>query len=142
MAKATRKPASARERRVKTANAGGIRAEARLAILFRVEARAGKQQELLDFLKRDSWECRKEPGTLRFDVLQDPASDRAFYVYEVYEDAAAFEAHKMGMAYARWSSDDFQSQVLAECCGFRKLAEGAPLALMPEVKTDSKEGHA
>jgi autoinducer 2-degrading protein len=103
----------------------------RLAILFRVEARAGRQLELLNFLKQDSWESREEPGTLRFDVLTDPATDRAFYVYEVYENAEAFNAHKKGLAYERWSSDDFQVHVLAECCAFRKLAEGEPVALMP-----------
>ena len=141
MAKASGKTAVTRQRRVRTEKAAGAlprtRAEPPLAILFRAEARPGKQQELLDFLKQDSRECQDELGTLRFDVLQDPATDRAFYVYEVYENADAFKAHKKGRAYERWSSNEFQTRVLADGCGFRKLADGAPLALMPRSRPRS-----
>lgn len=54
--------------------------EEALAILFRVKAKPGKGQKLLKFLKRDCEVCMRELGTLRFDVLQDPASEEAFYI--------------------------------------------------------------
>jgi quinol monooxygenase YgiN len=62
------------------------------AILFRVEANPVKRQELVKFLEWDQKESiEKERGTLRFDFFQDPENEDRFYVYEAYEDAAAFK---------------------------------------------------
>lgn len=36
---------------------------------------------------------RDEPGCHRFDVWTDPARPDQVYLYEVYEDRAAFETH-------------------------------------------------
>ncbi|ANI81179.1 MULTISPECIES: (4S)-4-hydroxy-5-phosphonooxypentane-2,3-dione isomerase [Kosakonia] len=36
----------------------------------------------------------REPGNLRFDVLQDPKVKTRFFIYEAYQDDAAVEAHK------------------------------------------------
>jgi (4S)-4-hydroxy-5-phosphonooxypentane-2,3-dione isomerase len=35
-----------------------------------------------------------EPGCHRFDILQDPDVPNRVYFYEVYEDEAAFAAHR------------------------------------------------
>lgn len=37
---------------------------------------------------------RDEPGCHRFDVCTDPNQPGRFFLYEVYSDAAAFDAHK------------------------------------------------
>jgi quinol monooxygenase YgiN len=37
---------------------------------------------------------RDEPGCHRFDVCTDPDDPAAFFLYELYTDADAFEAHK------------------------------------------------
>jgi quinol monooxygenase YgiN len=34
-----------------------------------------------------------EPGCRQFDVCRDPGEPSAFFLYELYDDAAAFEAH-------------------------------------------------
>lgn len=34
-----------------------------------------------------------EPGCRQFDVCRDPGDPQLFFLYEVYDDAAAFEAH-------------------------------------------------
>lgn len=34
-----------------------------------------------------------EPGCLQFDVCRDPAEEGVFFLYEVYEDDAAIQAH-------------------------------------------------
>lgn len=34
-----------------------------------------------------------EPGCRQFDVCVDPARDDRIYLYEVYDDEAAFQAH-------------------------------------------------
>lgn len=41
-----------------------------------------------------------EPGCHRFDVCRDRAAPHRFFLYELYDDLPAFEAHK-GMAHFR-----------------------------------------
>jgi (4S)-4-hydroxy-5-phosphonooxypentane-2,3-dione isomerase len=36
---------------------------------------------------------KHEPGCARFDVCQDPARPSTVFLYEIYVDRAAFEAH-------------------------------------------------
>ena len=35
----------------------------------------------------------REPGCRQFDVAVDPAEPACFYLYELYDDRAAFDAH-------------------------------------------------
>ena len=52
----------------------------------------------------------REPGNLRFDVLQKSEADcraddpNQFLLYEVYRDEAGFQAHKETAHYARWAA--------------------------------------
>lgn len=43
-----------------------------------------------------------EPGNRRFDVLQDPADDAHFILYEAYATAEDAAAHKQTAHYAAW----------------------------------------
>ena len=43
-----------------------------------------------------------EPGALRFDVLRDASDETRFYLYEVYQDEAAFAAHQQTAHYFAW----------------------------------------
>ncbi len=43
-----------------------------------------------------------EPGCLRFDVIQDASDANRIWLYEVYEDAAAFEAHTQAPHYLKF----------------------------------------
>ena len=36
---------------------------------------------------------REEPGCHKFDVCQDPDAPHRIFLYELYDDRAAFEAH-------------------------------------------------
>lgn len=45
---------------------------------------------------------REEPGTLRFDILQPREN---LMLYEVYEDEAAFQAHRNGPLVARFQTE-------------------------------------
>ena len=93
------------------------------AILFRVEARPGKRRQLVKFLKWDQKESmEQERGTLRFDVFQDAESADRFYVYEAYEDAAAFKEHKKHKPYKRWRSKKFQKEVIHPHVNLRPFA--------------------
>lgn len=44
----------------------------------------------------------REPGCLRFDVVQDAKWPNRFYLYEVYRDQAAFDAHMQMPHYFAW----------------------------------------
>ena len=72
-------------------------------ILFRVEAKPEKFQELVDLLTWDAKICRdQEPGTLRFEFYQDPENENALYGYEAYRDLEALEVHKQNEAFKRF----------------------------------------
>lgn len=44
----------------------------------------------------------REPGNLRFDVLQDPAERTHFVLYEAYRSEADARAHKDTAHYRAW----------------------------------------
>lgn len=50
---------------------------------------------------------RDEPGCRRFDVMRDrdPARANVITLYEIYNDDAAFEAHKQTPHYKRFSEE-------------------------------------
>jgi (4S)-4-hydroxy-5-phosphonooxypentane-2,3-dione isomerase len=45
----------------------------------------------------------REPGNLRFDVLQQADDPDRFVYYEVYRDEESAKAHKATAHYARWA---------------------------------------
>ena len=76
-----------------------------IGTLFRVEVKPTNRQAFIDFIEWDvrvAKEC--EPGTLRFDLYQDPKDENAFFVYEAYRDQKAFEDHKKNEPYQHWES--------------------------------------
>lgn len=44
----------------------------------------------------------REPGNLRFDVIQESDDPDQFMLYEVYRDEDAMQAHKATPHYAAW----------------------------------------
>ena len=46
----------------------------------------------------------REPGVVRFDVLQQSDDPTRFVLYEAYRDAAAVAAHKETDHYQRWAA--------------------------------------
>ena len=44
----------------------------------------------------------REPGCLRFDVVRDEKKPNRLYLYEVYRDRAAFDAHMTMPHYFAW----------------------------------------
>jgi len=90
-------------------------------ILFRIEAKSGKYQELVNFLKWDGEVCKdQEPGTLRFEFYRDPNDENALYVYEAYRDLKAFKDHKKNKPFRRWSTglqDELGTNLKILCSG-------------------------
>ncbi len=56
-----------------------------------------KPDRLTDFLTlmqdNAAASVRDEPGCRQFDVCQDPEAPDHIFLYEIYDDRAAFEAH-------------------------------------------------
>lgn len=72
-----------------------------LAIIVDFEALPGKGDEVRDALQfqaRNSLE--KEPGCRQFDLCADPDDPHKFFLYEVYDDQAAIDAHGRTEHYA------------------------------------------
>jgi quinol monooxygenase YgiN len=64
---------------------------------------------------------RTEPGCRQFDVCRDPSEPGTVFLYEVYDDAAAFAAHNR--------SDHFQTFQAA----VQDLVVAKTVSLYPEV---------
>ena len=45
---------------------------------------------------------RDEPGCFRFDILRDPGIPNRFYLYEIYRDDAAMDAHLQTPHFKTW----------------------------------------
>jgi len=64
------------------------------------------KSEMIDFFKEatiaNHIESVKEPGNMRFDILQDPDDPAWFLLYEAYESEEAAAAHKMTPHYFAW----------------------------------------
>lgn len=62
--------------------------------------------EYVEAFKQATWDnhsnTRKEPGNLRFDVLQHEDDPTRFALYEVYKRKEDFGAHHKTEHYARW----------------------------------------
>ena len=64
---------------------------------------------------------RDEPGCLRFNVLQDESDPNRIYLYEVYRDAAALDAHRKSPHYERFAA------VAADTVAAREVRFATPL---------------
>lgn len=47
---------------------------------------------------------RDEPGCRQFDVCRDPARPDAIFLYELYDDRAAFDAHRSTPHFKRFDA--------------------------------------
>ena len=64
-----------------------------------------KQEHVRDFIEasiRNHEGSIKEPGNLRFDVLQSADDPTRFSLYEAYESEEAATAHKSTSHYLEW----------------------------------------
>lgn len=64
-----------------------------------------KQKHIREFIeasKVNHAESVKEPGNLRFDILQDAGDAAKFVLYEAYDSEDAVAAHKETPHYKAW----------------------------------------
>ena len=63
-------------------------------IIAPIQIKEGYQEQFIAAVTEDARSSvANEPGCLRFDVIQDANDANRFWLYEVYRDEAAFQAH-------------------------------------------------
>ncbi len=78
----------------------------KLVVIGTVEVTEGRRSQLLPLLKAHGTRClNDEPGTLHFEVLVPREDDTKLFVYEVYRDDDAFEAHLSAASRAQFREE-------------------------------------
>ena len=73
------------------------------SLLVQIEVRPEDREEFLGAIRTNAEaSVRDEPGCHRFDVSAVEGEETRFLLYELYDDAEAFEAHKRAPHFAAW----------------------------------------
>lgn len=68
-----------------------------------MEVERGRQDDVREALESYAETCvDREPGCIRYDVSADPVEGTAFLLYQVYDDEAAYLAHREMPHYAQF----------------------------------------
>ena len=72
-------------------------------IIVPIQIKEGyKDQFVAAMLDDAKGSVNDEPGCLRFDVIQDAEDPNRIWLYEVYVDEAAFQAHLQAPHFIKW----------------------------------------
>jgi quinol monooxygenase YgiN len=93
----------------------------RLALAVTWEAKEGEAEAVADILRRLASAVKSEPGTLLFWPHRSPSNDRVFFLYELYVDEGAFQAHQQ--------TEHFKDLVLGQA--LPKLARRERVQFLP-----------
>lgn len=69
-------------------------------------ARAGREEAALDALHRLTEASRREAGCRQYDPSRHRDRPGVFFIYEVYDDEAAFRAHEASSHFAEIARDE------------------------------------
>jgi autoinducer 2-degrading protein len=73
-------------------------------VVVRVHVVADRVADFIAATLANAAGTRREPGNLRFDVLQQNEDPTRFTLYEVYHDEAGFKAHQGTPHYLTWKA--------------------------------------
>ena len=63
-------------------------------IIAPIQIKEGAKDQFMEAITEDAkGSVNDEPGCVRFDVIQDAGDPNRIWLYEVYQDEAAFQAH-------------------------------------------------
>ena len=72
-------------------------------IIAPIQIKEGAKEQVLEALVPNARAAATtEPGCLRFDVIQDAGDPNRIWLYEVYTDEAAFQAHTEAPHFIKW----------------------------------------
>ena len=93
----------------------------KFANVVTIEVTPERRDQIVTSLLAHKARLKSEPGTLQFDVLLPKDDDTKVLSFEMYRDAAAFEAHLHGPSLA---------QLLKETAGMVMKLHGVRCAVM------------
>jgi autoinducer 2-degrading protein len=70
--------------------------------LVKIHVKSEHLAEFIEVTRANHEGSVREPGNLRFDVLQSVEDPSRFILYEAYRDEASAKAHKETAHYAAW----------------------------------------
>ena len=70
--------------------------------IVHVKVKEGSVEDFIAATLENHRESIREPGNMRFDVLQDPEDPSVFLLYEAYENEEQSAAHKDTPHYLKW----------------------------------------
>jgi quinol monooxygenase YgiN len=73
----------------------------KFANVVTIEIAPGRRDQVVSLLLAHKARLKDEPGTLQFEVLLPKDDDTKVLSYEIYRDAAAFDAHLKGPSLAQ-----------------------------------------
>lgn len=71
-------------------------------VIVSIRVKPDKVQDFRAAILDNATNTRKEPGNVRFDVLQGEEDAARFQLYEVYKSKDDFAAHQKTPHYIRW----------------------------------------
>ena len=87
-----------------------------LTLIVRLRVRIEYRDEFLTGIRENAAASILEPGCRRFDVVEHPGDPERFSLYELYDDADAFERHRASAHFRRW-------RVVADRCVLEQTNE-------------------
>ena len=76
------------------------------AVIATWVAKEGEEDAVARILRENAVATNAEPGCREFSVYREKGEPRTFVLYEVYEDEAAFQAHRESDHFKRYVLDD------------------------------------
>lgn len=80
-------------------------------------------RKLIDRNARDS--CADEPGCRRFDVLAPTEASNKIFLYEIYDDRAAFDAHLKSPHFAAFNRESEALVISKTVAQYNLACEGS-----------------
>ena len=72
-------------------------------IVAPIQIKEGHREAFIEAMLDDAkGSVRDEPDCLRFDVIQDGSDPNRIWLYEIYVDEAAFQAHLQAPHFIKW----------------------------------------
>jgi (4S)-4-hydroxy-5-phosphonooxypentane-2,3-dione isomerase len=73
-----------------------------IAVVVHLQVKPESLDQFVAETKMNARNSRKEPGVVRFDVIQQVDDPSRFALFELYHDEQAIEAHRGTAHYAKW----------------------------------------
>jgi (4S)-4-hydroxy-5-phosphonooxypentane-2,3-dione isomerase len=80
----------------------GVQPCTMVALLVHIQVKPDCIEQFLAETIENARNSRKEPGIVRFDLIQEVEDPSRFVLFELYRDQPAAEAHRLTAHYAKW----------------------------------------